>query len=420
MKGVLVIPAIALCGWDSYHRAGRRHNSLPHGLVSIATQMRRAGHAVDIVDLRQYKGMNEAVKAVLDLKPEFVGCGAMTVDWQILVQLFRSIKSIAPHITTVAGGVHASVAPQDAIDESTIDYIVTGEGEWTLTSMADNYFVGYDRVTRGEIPDLELLLPIDRELVDYRNGELMHGTSWNTRAPYVTVMTARGCPYKCAFCWPVSPTLFGPKVRQRSIGHVMSELGDLARRYKPAFVDFIDDMFMMSPDWTDAFIEQYPKRVGAVPFNIATRVDWITRAGAYDTLRKLKALGLESVNVGFESGCQRHLDFLGKGTTVEQNRYAGWVLKELGLKIIANVMFGIPGETPTETMETIKLLKDIEADYPSPAYFTPYPGCALHETHGKDLITTDYAKLNRHANDPKIRGVDYGPIRAIIQAELRQ
>ncbi len=413
MKGVLVAAQVAMHGWDGYQKEGRRNNSLPHGLLSIATEMRRAGHDVSVVDLRQYPGWPEALHAILDGRPEFVGCGPMTVDFGIALQLFEQVKTQSPEVTTVCGGVHATVATKDAEDSQFIDYIVKGEAEWTMTAMADACFVGYQRVTQGESPDLDALLPIDRELVSYRDGELMHGASWNSAYPYVTVMVGRGCPFKCSFCWPVSDSLFGKKPRIRSVAHVMWELKDLMRRYKPAYIEFIDDLFTLSRDWMHEFVSAYPDVCVETPFNIASRADTIVRwPGMFELLR---TIGLDTVNVGLESGCQRHLDFLGKRTTVEMNYEAVKILKGLGLKIIGNIIHGIPGETPSETVETVKLAKLV--DFYSPAFLTPYPGCVLHEEYGKDLLPTDYAEMHRHATNAKMKGVDYDSIRAVLAGE---
>lgn len=415
MKGVLVVPNVALHGWGIYHMPGRRHNSLPHGLLSVATEMRRGGHDVSILDLRQRSCMENAVRDILAVSPEFVGCGPMTVDFGIALTLFENLKERAPEITTVMGGVHASVSPRDAEASPHVDYIVTGEAEWTLSDMADKCFVGFGRVTKGEPPALDTLLPIDRELVDYRDGELTRGGAWNSVYPYVTVMVGRGCPFHCSFCAPVSTTMFGPKARLRPVAHVMWELSDLMRRYKPAYIEFIDDLFTLKDIWVAEFLAAYPRVCIETPFNVASRADTIVRSPAM--FAKLRAIGLDTVNVGLESGCQRHLDFLGKRTTVAQNYEACKILKGLGLKIVGNIIHGIPGETPRETMETVALVKDGGVDYYSPSYLTPYPGCALREEYGKDFLPGDYKDMHRHATNAKMKGVDYGAIHAILKGE---
>jgi len=416
MKGVLVVPNVTMHGWNCYAREGRRHNSLPHGLLSVATEANRNGHHVTIVDLRRHKCIEDAVNDTLLRDPEFVGVGAMTVDFPVACDYLKRLKEKARHVTTVMGGVHVSIKPEDAEKKAQIDYILTGEGEWTLCDMLRDYFVGYERVVAGEPPDLDALLPIDRELIDYRGGELYHGGQWHSAYPFVTVMVGRGCPHKCAFCYPVSDTVFGPKVRIRSVAHVMMELKHLTRQYHPAYIEFIDDLFTLRRKWVEEFIREYPKVCGGIPFNVACRADIIVKRPAM--FEALRGIGLDTVNVGLESGCQRHLDYLEKGTTVEQNYEACRTLKRLGCRIVGNIIHGIPGETPSETMQTVRLVKDCDVDYYSPAFLTPYPGCKLHETLGKDLVPSDYAQMNRHAKDAKIEGVEYDAIMTILKAEF--
>ncbi len=414
MKGVLVVPNVSMQGWNRYDREGRRNNSLPHGLLSIATELQRAGHEIAIVDLRQHRNWSEAIRAILDHQPIFVGVGPMTVDFPVALELFERIKSVASEITTVMGGVHATIRPDDALESRYVDFVVTGEAEWTLQMMVDDLFVGYKRLVKGIPPDLDALLPINRELVDYKGGELMHGAAWNSKYPYVTMMVGRGCPFKCTFCAPVSETLFGKSPRLRSVSHVMLELKDMLRRYQPAYIEFIDDLFTLRKLWVAEFLDSYPYVCEGIPFNVASRADAIADNPAM--FSALKKIGLDTVNVGLESGCQRHLDFLGKNTTVEQNVEACKILRGLGIKVVGNIIHGIPGETASETLETVKLIQQ-HVDFYSPSFLTPYPGCDLHETLGDELVITDYAKMNRHATTPKIKDVPYDAIKAILASE---
>lgn len=415
MQGVLVVPNVAMHGYNTYHLEGRRNNSLAHGLLSIATEARRSGHDVSIVDLRQYADMGTAVQEILDRRPHFVGVGAMTVDFGIALELCEIVKKKQPEVTTVMGGVHATIAPEDAVEKGCVDYIIKGEAEWTFAKMLDESFVGFSQITEGERPDLDALLPIDRELVDYADGELMHGAAWNSSYPYVTIMVGRGCPHKCNFCWPVSDTMFGPRCRIRSIPHLMWELSYVMRRYKPAYIEFIDDLFFLNSAWVDEFIREYPRVCIETPFNVAVRADIACKRK--DQIKALADIGLDTVNIGLESGCQRHLDFLCKGTTVEQNYEACRYLKSLGLKIVGNIIHGIPGETPSETLETVKLLRDGQVDFYSASFLTPYPGCALHEQYGQKFLPHEYAQMDRYASKAKIDGVNYDAIKMVLVGE---
>jgi radical SAM superfamily enzyme YgiQ (UPF0313 family) len=123
--------------------------------------------------------------------------------------------------------------------------------------------------------------------------------------------------------------------------------------------------------------------------------------------------------VGFESGSQRILDFLKKGVTVEENIKAAQILKQYGLKIFANYMFGVPTETNDEVKKTVRMIKEINPDCHSPTFFTPYPGSYLYDyVMEKNLsLMNAHAKYDRSpASGEKIKGVDYQFLREVVNS----
>jgi radical SAM superfamily enzyme YgiQ (UPF0313 family) len=119
--------------------------------------------------------------------------------------------------------------------------------------------------------------------------------------------------------------------------------------------------------------------------------------------------GLKGYFIGFESGNARVLNFLRKGTTPARNRRAARVCRQHGLAIWANYMLGIPTETRKEVMDTVNMIREIDPDYYSPAFFTPHPGTDLYDycvEHDLSLIT-DYDSYRRNPTEPKIKGQDY-------------
>jgi len=121
--------------------------------------------------------------------------------------------------------------------------------------------------------------------------------------------------------------------------------------------------------------------------------------------------------IGFESGNQRVLNFLRKGTTVEMNYEAARICKKYGVRIWANYMLGMPTETKEEVKDTVKMIKAIKPYRPSPAFFTPHPGSDLYdycEKNGLSLIKS-HRDFSRSPTGPKIKGVDY----VFLQEALR-
>ena len=136
----------------------------------------------------------------------------------------------------------------------------------------------------------------------------------------------------------------------------------------------------------------------------------------------MKRAGLAMFLIGFESGNQRVLKFLRKGTTVEMNYRAAKICKKYGIRIWANYMLGIPTETKEETMDTVKMIHAIRPYRPSPAFFTPHPGSDLYEYCVKsDLsLIKSYDGYSRSPNEPKIKGTDYVFLqKALIESKKR-
>ena len=117
--------------------------------------------------------------------------------------------------------------------------------------------------------------------------------------------------------------------------------------------------------------------------------------------------------VGFESGSDKTLKFLRKGTTRQINLEGARILHENGVKIMANIMFGTPGETHEDVDQTMSMVREIKPEHFSAATFSPYPGSDLHDYCLKEnQILNEYA--SRFVGEQKIRGIDYGYIQAQV------
>jgi radical SAM superfamily enzyme YgiQ (UPF0313 family) len=119
--------------------------------------------------------------------------------------------------------------------------------------------------------------------------------------------------------------------------------------------------------------------------------------------------GLRGYFIGFESGSDRVLRFIRKGTKREQNLAAGRICRKYGISIWANYMLGLPTETQEEVLETISMLKELDPDYYSPAFYTPHPGSDLYTyCVENDLsLIRDHGSYRRNPDEAKIKGIDY-------------
>jgi anaerobic magnesium-protoporphyrin IX monomethyl ester cyclase len=269
-------------------------------------------------------------------------------------------------------------------------------------------------VLRGETPDLDQIPFADRELFldEWRRwGYAIDSPEVpfveDLPPPFLTIIAGRGCIYNCSFCKPGEDLIFGRGVRRRSVENVIAELTALRDRYRFASFMFHDDCLTEDRDWVAEFSRRYKEEGFAQPFFCQSRADIIARHP--DMVASMADAGLKGYFIGFESGNQRILNLLRKGTTPDLNRRAAAICREHKLVIWANYMLGIPTETREEVLDTVNMIREIDPDYFSPAFFTPHPGTDLYDyCVENDLsLITDYDSYRRNPTEPKIKGQDY-------------
>lgn len=410
MKITLIFPCIPLAGFDSFGKIWESENNfMPHGLALIAACCKEAGHTVAAIDLRRLRGWDDFRRCVTQSDSDVFGISCMSPDYDAACICARIIRQLKPKAKIIIGGVHPTTATDEVEANANFDHIILGEGEIAVPQLLSSLEKGEDapRVIRGTPPDLDNLPFPDRELFGYSEGEMRFPFIATFPAPFVSIIVNRGCPFQCSFCQPAERKMFGNKVRWRSLDSVFRELHYLRERYQFRSLMIHDDLFIIRPKPALEFAQRYREEGFTAPFICQARPDII--AEHPEVIAALAESGLRCLLIGFESGSQRILDFIKKGTTVEQNIEAVKVCRRLGIHIFANVMFGLPTETQEDVMSTVELIRWMRPEYYSPAYFTPYPGTELEEycrKHDLSLIKNS-AGYRRNPTEPKIKGVDY-------------
>ncbi|MBU0491513.1 MAG: B12-binding domain-containing radical SAM protein [Chloroflexi bacterium] len=414
MNVILVYPAIAGAGFGCL---GRRPWSpethlIHHGLASLGACLAAAGHAVDLIDLRALRGWGGFCRAVRSRDSALWGISVTSPERDIALRCAHIIRQEHLGARVVVGGAHPSVCPSDFTADPAIDHVIQGEGELALVVLVDALLRGESppQVWRGAAPDLDALPFVARELFDV--GAELRGGFYPTRlglpTPMVTLIAGRGCRYNCAFCQPAERAVFGPRVRRRSIDHVLAELRVLRERYAFRSLMIHDDCLLEDRAWALRFAEAYASEFGQ-PWFCQARADIV--AGDEDLIRALREAGLAALSIGFESGSDRVLRLLHKGTTVAQNRWAAEVCRRLGVRVFGNYMLGLPSETPAEMMATAQLVRDMEGAVAlrSVSVYAPSPGSALYEQCRRDglLLQDGPAGYRRDRLGGKVAGVDY-------------
>jgi anaerobic magnesium-protoporphyrin IX monomethyl ester cyclase len=270
-----------------------------------------------------------------------------------------------------------------------VDYVIRGEGEITLLQLLNALEKRVDPVTiegivfrkfgqtvvtspRAVLRELDTLPLPAWDLVNMN----AYRKIWKKHHGYfsINLATTRGCPFKCNWC---AKPIYGNRYNSRSTENVLDEIELLIKNYKPDHFWFCDDIFGLKPGWVQQFRDEAKARNIAFKYKIQSRVDLLLQE---DTVEALAESGAEIVWVGAESGSQKILDAMDKGTTVEQIYTASELLRNHGVKCGFFLQFGYPGETQQDVQQTIDMLLQIMPDEIGISISYPLPGTKFFET----------------------------------------
>ena len=371
MKIALVVPPISL--QERYYKAlADVTGSLPPlGLLSIGAVLKRAGHDVRVLD-GSVRSSDDMLSEIARFSPRLVGITAMTVMWPKLKRFSCALKEMRPGTDIIVGGVHACLIKQRALSEiPSADAVCWGEGEFAMLEYADRIVnspavkpisgIAF-RSHEGEIvvgPDREPIrdidsLPIpDRSLVPV--ASYVPAIEQYKKLPVTNMFTTRGCPFRCMFCLP---DILGKGVRQRSVDRVMEEIELLETDFGIRDIAFWDDTFTINKRWVYDLCDRLLQRKRKTVWSAQARADCVTP----DLLGRMARAGCWKVFYGVESLVQKNLDTLHKGETVDQIFQAIAWTRKAGIETEASFIFGIPGETFQDGLETIRLAKKLDPD----------------------------------------------------------
>ena len=401
MKLLLIYPGIGVGDFGCKSGEGAW---IHHGLGLIGTFIRSKGYDVDLLDMRNYSNW-EVFTAELSQKTyDIVGISVSYADYHIAQRLIASIKQLNPTAKIVVGGYAPSIMP-DKFDDWGINHLVIGEGELAMLDIVEGK--PKPRIIKGDKIELDLLPYINRSFYNYPKEQMLPFVP-NQPLPMVTMIAGRGCIFFCNYCQPAENILYGKPYRVRSVKHVIGELIELRNKYPFSSILFWDDTFTINKQWIYEFCDAYQANGFNQKIIACCRADII--CNNLDMIKRLKEIGLMSFVIGIESGSQRMLDFLKKGTTVEQNKEAIAICHRLGIETFTTFMLGLPTETKEEQQATIDLIKYSAPDTYSLFYFKPIYGTEIYNycVENDLILHVDQLNIDRtQVFKPTIKGIDY-------------
>ncbi len=354
----------------------------------LAASLEAAGHSVAVLDTSAVHGPRDAgaiAEAAAAFAPDLVGLHLKTLHVQPAYALARAL---ADRFVLVAGGPHATVLPLEPLDHG-FRFVLRGEGEEALVELADALDGRRDLATvRGlafrDGSDVRtttprgFLLHLDA-LASPLSALRLFDPAWYGSARAVApggVLASRGCPAACTFC---ANDVTGRRFRHRSAVAVADEVRALRDRFDARAFAFFDDSFAVGRRRVAELCDAL-EAVGEIAWSCTAHPAHLDR----EVLARMRRAGCGGLDIGMESADPDRLRAIGKGVTVERVREVVARCGELGLRVVVNLMFGWPGETPAELERALAFMEEtasLGAMWNARGVLVPYPGTVEYERH---------------------------------------
>jgi anaerobic magnesium-protoporphyrin IX monomethyl ester cyclase len=374
----------------------------PLGTLYAAALMRENGYHVSLFDTMFVSDPGEVTAHIEKHQPDFFVIYDDGFNY-LTKMCLTNMREAAFRMSRIAKdrGCTVIISSSDSTDHyeqylnEGADYILIGEAEHTLLELTNALgkdepdlfqinglaFKQNDAVvkTKGRnlIKDLDSLPFPAWDLADME----MYRRTWLKSSGYfsMNMSTTRGCPFKCNWC---AKPIYGNRYNSRSPQNVIDELKFLKEKYLFDYIWFCDDIFGLKPGWIADFAELVKKENLRFKFKIQARVDLLLQE---DNIRSLADAGCDTIWMGAESGSQKILDAMDKGTTVEQIYTATNLLKKNAIKPSFFIQFGYPDETKEDIEKTIRMINQLLPHEIGISISYPLPGTVFYERVKSDL-----------------------------------
>jgi len=428
MRCALVIPAWTPEEIFSTSTAASQINYWqPLGTLYVASAVREAGHEVKFFN-GAFIRHADIMKELKEFSPQAVGIYSTTFGWDKARHMARAVKELDKEIFTFTGGPYPIAAGLKCLEDEDgyLDAVVTGEGEATVVEALERLSEGKDfsGVTglvwrddteirdNGPRPLIDNLDSIPFPARDLLGDAMLYIPPPATykRKPVAVMITSRGCNRRCLYCFQIDRKR-EKGIRYRSVGNVMDEIElCLSQGYRE--IKFLDDTLAADYDRAMRFADEIKRRKLDFTWFASACVNQVDKP----LLKAFKEAGCWAMLFGAESGVQKNLNAIRKGITIEQTRKAVRTAKEVGLYVLTPFLFGIPGETYEEALETIRFACELDPDVANFHSITPFPGTDLYDDI--DL----YGSVSGDLSDYTYQGIAFVPHTMTREqiAELRQ
>lgn len=362
-------------------------------MSAISSVLKKHGHTTKLLNINEkleaIPDDNRIIDIINEFKPGLIGFSVVTPQYQYALKIAKLISS-SSDVPIVCGGIHATIVPDEVLEETCFDYACVGEGEYSMLDLVTALEDGTDTLNIPGIwaknngtliknkvrPFLDITeLPKNdyeifdlQRMIDEENG-------------WVRVMASRGCPFRCTYClnhqivgiYERDTGMKGVQLnytRRRSVDNVLDEIKSLLSNYNSIrTIIFDDDIFTLDMEFLRGFCAKYPK-VAGLPFVVNAHVKVFNDERA----KMLRDAGCSIVKFGIESGSERiRREILQRPMSNKEIIDAFEIAHKYGFHTSAFLLLGLPYETKDDIMETIDILRKIKPGRYRWSLFFPFP-----------------------------------------------
>jgi len=361
----------------------------PLSLLSLASPLIEEGFRVSIVDGSIERDFKQIVATEIK---DALCLGLSLLTGQVIrpaVEVARLTRHLRPELPIIFGGWHPSLLPGQTLEESFVNVVVRAQGERTLVEIARLLSEGKTLETvRGvslkldggvahnpERP-VENLNDLPSPAFSLGNFDAYEKLTGVRKLPYASSV---GCPYACNYC--TDQVFYKRRFNAYSAARVVSELTELAARYRLSEVAFLDSNFPVNIKRAVEIARGFLESKTRFRWTFQASTDLLCRMSDEEVCL-LGEAGVTHMGFGTESASQEVLALMNKkhqriGEMYETARKS----EQAGIRVTFNLILGYPGETEADRLVTFRVMSDIARKHSnvsfSPNIFTPYPGIPI-------------------------------------------
>ncbi len=385
MKVALISPPLpGLAGFIS-------ERAVPLGLGCIAAFLRRAGHDARIFSPSPWRALRGNIWEPIErFAPDVAGFTAVTPNFMASCEMAQEAKRRLGCLV-VMGGPHVTALPRSTLQRApAVDAVIRGEGELPMLALASQ-FDADGRADFSRVPGAAYLdagiyresprpeyIP-DLDSLPYPARDLSDDESYRPDPRYFRIISSRGCPGQCTFCGSVC---MGHRFRPHSPAYVVGEISEAVEKYGVRHFSIVDDCFTADPQRASEICDLILARRLKVTWVINGRVNTLLDDSL---LAKMKRAGCVQVLLGIESGSQRVLNLMKKGTTLDMAEECCRKLRAHGIACFNSFILGNEGEDGESLMATLSFSKKLKSELALFGRLVPCPGTPVFEKYYSDF-----------------------------------